>query len=44
MTAFDSLWPTILDVGRHGSIGGYRRYAWSDADLTLREWFSDSPT
>ena len=41
MTAFDSLWPTILDVGRHASTGGYRRYAWSDADLTLREWFSD---
>ena len=41
MTAFDTLWPTILDVGRHTSTGGYRRYAWSDADLTLREWFSD---
>ena len=40
MTAFDTLWPTILDVGRHASTGGYRRYAWSDADLTLREWFS----
>ena len=40
MTAFDTLWPTILDVGRHTSTGGYRRYAWSDADLTLREWFS----
>ena len=41
MTAFETLWPTILDVGRHTSTGGYRRYAWSDADLTLREWFSD---
>ena len=40
MTAFDTLWPTILDVGRHTATGGYRRYAWSDADLTLREWFS----
>ena len=40
MTAFDTLWPTILDVGRHTSTGGYRRYAWTDADLTLREWFS----
>ena len=40
MTAFDTLWPAILDVGRHTSTGGYRRYAWSDADLTLREWFS----
>lgn len=40
MTAFDALWPTILDVGRHPGTGGYRRFAWSDADLTLREWFA----
>lgn len=39
MTAFDTLWPTILDVGRHRATGGYRRFAWSDADMTLREWF-----
>ncbi|MEV0672776.1 allantoate amidohydrolase [Mycobacterium sp. NPDC050441] len=39
MTAFDSLWPTILDVGRNSGTGGYRRFAWSDADMTLREWF-----
>jgi beta-ureidopropionase / N-carbamoyl-L-amino-acid hydrolase len=39
MTAFDALWPTILEVGRNGDTGGYRRYAWSEADLTLREWF-----
>ena len=44
MTAFDALWPTILDVGRHTSTGGYRRYAWTDADLTLREWFSGCAT
>ncbi|UGT40398.1 allantoate amidohydrolase [Nocardia yamanashiensis] len=36
--AFDPLWTEILDVGRAGT-GGYRRYAWSDPDLTLREWF-----
>ena len=35
MTAFDTLWPTILDVGRNAGTGGYRRFAWSDADLTL---------
>ena len=29
----------ILDVGRNAGTGGYRRFAWSDADLTLREWF-----
>ncbi|MGV9800847.1 allantoate amidohydrolase [Mycobacterium sp. NPDC003449] len=39
MTAFDTLWPTILDVGRNPDTGGYRRFAWSDADMTLREWF-----
>jgi len=44
VTAFDGLWPTILDVGRHTSTGGYRRYAWSDADLTLREWFCGAAT
>lgn len=37
---FDPLWAEILDVGRHSGSGGYRRYAWSDADLTLREWFT----
>ena len=40
MTAFDTLWPTILEVGRNAGTGGYRRFAWSDADLTLREWFT----
>jgi beta-ureidopropionase / N-carbamoyl-L-amino-acid hydrolase len=37
---FDSLWTPILHVGRHGGTGGYRRYAWTDTDLTLREWFT----
>jgi beta-ureidopropionase / N-carbamoyl-L-amino-acid hydrolase len=41
VTAFDDLWPQILDVGWHRATGGYRRYAWSDADLTLREWFEE---
>jgi N-carbamoyl-L-amino-acid hydrolase len=39
MTAFDSLWTAILDVGQDKDTRGYRRFAWSDADLTLREWF-----
>ena len=30
----------IAAVGRDASSGGYRRLAWSDADLTLREWFA----
>ncbi|RBM23389.1 allantoate amidohydrolase [Prauserella sp. PE36] len=41
MSPFAALWPTLLDVGRHPRTGGYRRYAWTDVDLTLREWFTD---
>ena len=40
MTTFDSLWESILDVGRDPASGGYRRFAWTAADLTLREWFT----
>lgn len=36
---FDGLWGSILDVGRDPA-GGYRRFAWTTADLTLREWFT----
>ena len=36
---FDSLWDDIADVGRARS-GGYERFAWSDADRILREWFT----
>jgi beta-ureidopropionase / N-carbamoyl-L-amino-acid hydrolase len=38
-SVFDPLWQQLLDVGRAAATGGYRRFAWSDADLTLREWF-----
>ena len=37
--SFDSLWGSILDVGRDTASGGYRRFAWTTADFTLREWF-----
>ena len=30
----------IAGVGRSADSGGYRRLAWTDADLTLREWFA----
>jgi N-carbamoyl-L-amino-acid hydrolase len=30
----------IASIGRDASSGGYRRLAWTDADLTLREWFA----
>ena len=29
----------IAAIGRDASSGGYRRLAWTDADLALREWF-----
>lgn len=37
---FDTMWESILDVGREARTGGYRRFAWNDADMTLREWFT----
>ncbi len=40
MTTFDALWHDIVDVGRDRSTGGYRRFAWTAADTTLREWFT----
>jgi N-carbamoyl-L-amino-acid hydrolase len=30
----------IAHVGRDRRTGGYRRYAWNDADMQLREWFA----
>ena len=30
----------ISDVGLDASTGGYRRFAWTDADMELREWFA----
>ncbi len=38
--SFDGLWESILDVGRDTASGGYRRFAWTTVDLTLREWFT----
>ena len=37
---FDAMWSTIEPIGREPSTAGYRRYAWSPADATLREWFA----
>lgn len=34
----------ISAIGRDPSTGGYRRYAWSAADLALREWFGGAAT
>ena len=37
---FDRLWADLEPIGRDRASGGYRRFAWTDADLTLREWFA----
>jgi N-carbamoyl-L-amino-acid hydrolase len=37
---FDQLWDDLAPVGRERSTGGYRRYAWTPTDATLREWFA----
>jgi beta-ureidopropionase / N-carbamoyl-L-amino-acid hydrolase len=39
-TTFDGLWSAIEPIGREASTGGYRRYAWTREDSTLREWFA----
>jgi len=36
---FDAMWSALSPIGRSLSTGGYRRYAWSPADLEAREWF-----
>jgi beta-ureidopropionase / N-carbamoyl-L-amino-acid hydrolase len=40
MMTFDGMWSAIEPIGRQVSTGGYRRYAWSRDDATLREWFA----
>lgn len=38
--AFRDCWETLLPIGREPGTGGYRRYAWTDADRACREWFT----
>jgi len=35
-----TMWDDLHPIGRDRGTGGYRRYAWTDADLTMREWFA----
>ena len=37
--SFESLWSALAPIGRAPS-GGYRRFAWTAEDLTLRDWFA----
>jgi N-carbamoyl-L-amino-acid hydrolase len=38
--AFGQLWSAIADIGRDPVTGGYQRFAWTQADLEMREWFA----
>lgn len=38
--AFDRAWSTLEPIGRHPRTGGYNRFAWTGADLSMREWFA----
>jgi N-carbamoyl-L-amino-acid hydrolase len=39
-STFDAMWEALHPIGRMASNGGYRRFAWTDADLAAREWFA----
>ncbi|MDK1348429.1 allantoate amidohydrolase [Streptomyces sp. 378] len=39
--SFHSMWAELLPVGRSSASGGYRRFAWTDADADCRAWFED---
>ena len=41
--AFDGWWSELAPVGRSAA-GGYRRFAWTRQDATLREWFTAAAT
>lgn len=38
-TGFTELWSSLLGIGRDELSGGYRRFAWTKADLACRDWF-----
>jgi beta-ureidopropionase / N-carbamoyl-L-amino-acid hydrolase len=38
---FEGMWSDLAPVGRHAGTRGYRRFAWTPADLELRAWFAD---
>jgi N-carbamoyl-L-amino-acid hydrolase len=40
VSSFDGMWADLEPLGRDGSTGGYRRYAWTATDGALREWFA----
>ncbi|MGW7051746.1 allantoate amidohydrolase [Streptomyces sp. NPDC054887] len=38
-TSFHEMWADLLPIGRDAGSGGYRRYAWTEADRDCRAWF-----
>ncbi|MFI8220076.1 allantoate amidohydrolase [Streptomyces sp. NPDC085932] len=38
---FHSMWAELLPIGRSSASGGYRRFAWTGADLDCRAWFKE---
>ncbi|MFJ8593621.1 allantoate amidohydrolase [Streptomyces sp. NPDC093598] len=38
---FHSMWAELLPIGRSPASGGYRRFAWTGADLDCRAWFKE---
>jgi N-carbamoyl-L-amino-acid hydrolase len=38
---FARTWTALGEIGRDRTTGGYRRSAWTPADLELRDWFAD---
>jgi N-carbamoyl-L-amino-acid hydrolase len=38
------MWADLEPIGRNAGTGGYRRFAWTTADATLREWFTGEAT
>jgi N-carbamoyl-L-amino-acid hydrolase len=37
--SFEELWAELAPIGRHGPTQGYRRYAYTPAELECRAWF-----
>ena len=39
-SGYADLWSSLLPIGLDRGTSGYRRYAWSAADLACRDWFA----
>ena len=40
--SFDALWDSLHPVGRDPATGGYQRLAYTQAELTCRQWFEEA--